>query len=86
MLFSVYSTEAPFQSAMALLNRELTFIIMLGTSTTVAVFLRLLGQLRFKKELMSIVGLIQMLWFCGYDTIHLLVMIFVGIALIQSKM
>ena len=70
---------------MALLNRELTFILMLGTSVAFGIIVRLLGSFRFKKELLSIVGLIQMVWFCQWDTIHLLAMMTISTALIKTN-
>ena len=70
---------------MALHSREQSFLLMLATSMISALIIRLIGPFRYKKEVLSIVGLVQLMWFCGMDTVHLLVMMMVGTTLTKSS-
>lgn len=65
------------------ISRELTFMLMLGSSFLISMVLRLLGHFRYKKEVMSIVGVFQLVFFCNWDALHFLVMILVGTILIK---
>ena len=70
----------------SVISRELTFMLMLGGSLMIGGIARLLGQFRYKKEFLSIVGIIQLAFFCTWDIFHVLAMIAVGTALIKINL
>ena len=66
-----------------MINREVAFVIMLVSSVIIGMICKLLGPFRYKKEILSLIGIIQLWWFCTWDIFHLLLMTGVGITLIK---
>ena len=66
-----------------MINREVAFGIMLVSSVIIGMICKLLGSFRYKKEILSLIGIIQLWWFCTWDIFHLLLMTGVGITLIK---
>ncbi|XP_076808394.1 membrane-bound acylglycerophosphatidylinositol O-acyltransferase MBOAT7-like [Clavelina lepadiformis] len=70
---------------MATSNKDAQFLIAMSISFTLAVFLHRFGHPKYKKEILSLFGLLLVILFCGYGTIQLLMMTTVTTCMIKSR-
>ena len=72
------------QAKMTVVHREMLFFMILLLSFAISYIFHVCGNFRYKKELLSTIGILQMAYCCGWDTFHLLILIFVGTTVIKA--